>query len=177
MTCKQLGGACDKEFHANTFEEMAEMSKKHGTEMFQKGDEEHLKAMNEMMELMKNPDAMKEWFENKKKEFEALPEDNKLIVEIAQFKLASGVTDEEFIKEAEDVQKNFLEKQSGYVDRELLKAKDGQWIDILHWDSRQEAQKAAEMMIKEPTTQGFMKRIDSLSVKMLHLEQVITWNK
>jgi hypothetical protein len=43
--------------------------------MFQKGDEEHLKAMNEMQELMKSPDAMKEWFENKKEEFDALPED------------------------------------------------------------------------------------------------------
>jgi hypothetical protein len=39
MTCKQLGGACDKEFHANSFEEIAGMSKKHGMEMFQKGDE------------------------------------------------------------------------------------------------------------------------------------------
>ena len=74
MTCKQLGGACDKEFQANAFEEMAEMSKKHGVEMFQKKDEAHLKAMNEMQELMKSPDAMKQWFENKKKEFESLPE-------------------------------------------------------------------------------------------------------
>ncbi len=48
LTCKQLGGACDLEFHANTFEEMAEMSKKHGMEMFQKNDEPHLKAMNEI---------------------------------------------------------------------------------------------------------------------------------
>ena len=76
MTCKQLGGACDKEFHAETFEEMAEMSKKHGMEMLQKGDEEHMKVMQEMKELMNNPEAMKEWFENKQKEFEALPEDN-----------------------------------------------------------------------------------------------------
>ena len=30
MSCRQLGGACDKEFHANTFEDMAELSKKHG---------------------------------------------------------------------------------------------------------------------------------------------------
>ena len=75
MTCKQLGGACDKEFHANSFEEIAEISKKHGMEMFQKGDEEHLKAMNEMKDLVQKPDTMKEWFENKKKEFEALPED------------------------------------------------------------------------------------------------------
>ena len=74
MTCKQLGGACDKVFHANSFEEIAEMSKKHGMEMFQQGDEEHLKAMNEMQELMKNSDAMKEWFETKRKEFDALLE-------------------------------------------------------------------------------------------------------
>ncbi|MCH9048854.1 MAG: DUF1059 domain-containing protein [Proteobacteria bacterium] len=74
MTCKQLGGACDEVFHANSFDEIAEMSKKHGMEMFQQGDEEHRKAMNEMQELMKNPDAMKEWFETKRKEFDALLE-------------------------------------------------------------------------------------------------------
>ena len=75
MTCKQLGGACDKEFHANTFEEMAEMSKKHGMEMFQTGDAAHLKAMNTMQELMKSPEEMNRWFENKSIEFNALPED------------------------------------------------------------------------------------------------------
>jgi len=73
MSCKQLGGACDKEFHANTFEEIAKMSKNHGAEMFQKGDKAHLEAMNKMGELMKSPDGMKEWFENKRKEFETLP--------------------------------------------------------------------------------------------------------
>ncbi len=75
MTCKQLGGACDKEFQANSFEEIAEMSKRHGMEMFQKGDEKHIKAMNGMRGLMQNPEAMKEWFEKKRKEFDELPED------------------------------------------------------------------------------------------------------
>ena len=74
MTCKQLGGACEKEFHADTFDEMAQMSKKHGMEMFQSGDEAHLQAMNKMQELMKTPEAMKEWFENKRREFDALQE-------------------------------------------------------------------------------------------------------
>ena len=72
MTCKQLGGACDKAFHANSFEEIAGMSKQHAMEMFQNKDAAHLRAMNEMQELMKKPEAMKQWFENKKKEFEAL---------------------------------------------------------------------------------------------------------
>lgn len=75
MTCKQLGGACDKEFHASSFQEMAELSKKHGMEMFQKGDKDHLAAMNKMKELMTSPDSMQQWFEIKRKEFEELPED------------------------------------------------------------------------------------------------------
>ncbi len=73
MNCKQLGGACDKEFHANSFDEMAELSKQHGMKMFQKNDEVHLKAMNEMQQLMQKPEAMEEWFESKRKEFELLP--------------------------------------------------------------------------------------------------------
>jgi len=72
MTCKQLGGACDLEFKAETFEEMAELSKNHGMEMFHKKDPAHLKAMEDMQELMKDPKAMQEWMENKRREFEAL---------------------------------------------------------------------------------------------------------
>ena len=75
MTCKQLGGACDFEFHANTFEEMKQMSQKHAHEMYKKGDEKHIEVMKQMMELMKNPQAMNDWMVNKEKEFNALPED------------------------------------------------------------------------------------------------------
>ncbi len=75
MTCKELGGACDLRFHANTFEEIAEISKKHGTEMYEKGDVDHIQKMKEMMDLMKDPEAMNNWFERKKIEFEALPEE------------------------------------------------------------------------------------------------------
>jgi hypothetical protein len=75
MTCKQLGGACDKVFQANTFEEIAELSKEHGMEMFQVQDERHLEAMNKIQKLMQNPEEMTKWFENKKQEFNSLPED------------------------------------------------------------------------------------------------------
>ena len=72
MTCNQLGGACDVTFSANTFEEIAELSKKHGMEMFQKQDTAHLEAMGKMQEMMKDPNAMQTWFESKRKEFDAL---------------------------------------------------------------------------------------------------------
>lgn len=75
MTCKQLGGACDNEFKADTFEEIAELSKQHGMQMFQKQDPAHLEAMQKIQELMKNPEEMNRWFESKRQEFDALPED------------------------------------------------------------------------------------------------------
>lgn len=74
MTCNQLGGACDVEFQAETFEEMAELSKKHGAEMFQKGDAAHLEAMNNIKHLMKSPEAMQAWFGERRREFDALPD-------------------------------------------------------------------------------------------------------
>lgn len=73
MTCKQLGGACDLVFEADTFDEIANLSKQHGMEMYQKGDEAHLKAMGEMRSLMQSPEDMKKWFDGKRAEFDALP--------------------------------------------------------------------------------------------------------
>lgn len=74
MTCKQLGGACEQEFHANSFDDIAEQSKRHGMDMFQQSDAAHHDAMNAMRELMQKPEAMTEWFESKKKEFDELPD-------------------------------------------------------------------------------------------------------
>ena len=62
MTCRQLGGACDLAFHADTFEEMAELSKQHGMEMHRQQDAAHLEAMGNMQALMQEPDAMEKWF-------------------------------------------------------------------------------------------------------------------
>ncbi|WP_444905173.1 hypothetical protein ACJJIU_10945 [Microbulbifer sp. CnH-101-E] len=48
MSCKTLGGACDVELQANSFKEIAELSKKHGIEMYQKKEVKHLEAMHKM---------------------------------------------------------------------------------------------------------------------------------
>ena len=75
MTCKQLGGACDEQFQGNTFEEIVELSKVHGMQMFQKQDADHMQAMQKVMMMMQQPEVMKEYFVEKKKVFEALAED------------------------------------------------------------------------------------------------------
>ncbi len=72
MTCTQLGGACDKAFKGENFEDINEQSKQHGMEMFMAGDAVHLEAIGEMQKLMQTPQAMQSWFEGKKKLFEDL---------------------------------------------------------------------------------------------------------
>jgi len=75
MTCKQLGGACDQTFSANSFDEIAMMVSKHAREMVQDGEPAHLKAMNEMRSTMTSPEATKAWMDDKRKAFDALPSD------------------------------------------------------------------------------------------------------
>ena len=72
MTCKQLGGACDKAFSANTFDEIVNMSKNHGMKMFKQKDKRHLDAMEKISLLMQDQNKMEEWFNKKKEEFNAL---------------------------------------------------------------------------------------------------------
>jgi len=75
MTCRQLGGVCEKTFSAATFDEIAKLSKAHGTEMYQKKDPAHLEAMGKMRELMHNPEDMQKWMASKEEEFNNLPMD------------------------------------------------------------------------------------------------------
>lgn len=73
MTCRQLGGGCNQQFHAETFEEMAKLSQQHGMEMMRAGDADHLRSMEAMKALMSSPQDMKSWMEEKRRIFEALP--------------------------------------------------------------------------------------------------------
>jgi hypothetical protein len=75
MTCRQLGGACEQTFSANTFDEIAMMVSKHAREMVQQGDGAHIAAMNDMRSAMSSPDAMNNWMNEKRNAFNALPDE------------------------------------------------------------------------------------------------------
>jgi predicted small metal-binding protein len=73
MTCRQLGGACEQTFSANSFDEIAMMVSKHAREMVQQGDAAHIQAMNEMRNNMNSPEAMSAWMDEKRQAFDNLP--------------------------------------------------------------------------------------------------------
>jgi len=71
MRCNELGGACDKEFFGDTFEEIAKQSKEHGIEMINLGDKDHINAMEKMGELMRDSKNLDEWMNEKKNIFDS----------------------------------------------------------------------------------------------------------
>jgi predicted small metal-binding protein len=76
MQCKDLGGACDLEFNAETFDEIAQQSQQHGKEMLENNDQDHLNAMSKMKELMSTPENMAKWMTDAKMRFEATPDNS-----------------------------------------------------------------------------------------------------
>jgi hypothetical protein len=43
-----------------------------------------------------------------------------------------------------------LVKQKGYVKRELLKGKNGEWVDLVYWASEEDAQHAVQNSAASP---------------------------
>ncbi len=95
-----------------------------------------------------------------------------MVIELAQFKAKSGVSDGEILAASQEAHDGFLAKQKGYVSRELLKSSEGEWVDIVHWETMEDAQAAMNSFMDHPSTKKFGEVIDPSSIKMMHLELV-----
>ena len=74
MTCMQLGGACEEVFVAETFDEIAKLSREHGMKVINASDEAHPEAAQKMRSLMSDGNTMQVWMDEKKAEFESAPD-------------------------------------------------------------------------------------------------------
>ena len=72
LTCRDLGGPCDAELVAETFEEIGNMSCQHFVEQIQAGDEDHKHAADKVTEA--TPDQQRAMMAEFKQKFEAAPD-------------------------------------------------------------------------------------------------------
>jgi hypothetical protein len=75
MTCKQMGGPCETQFHGESADEIIKAQDKHLKEMVAKGDDTHQSALKDMEGRWKNPISGMGWYMKMKKAFAALAED------------------------------------------------------------------------------------------------------
>ena len=72
VTCRDLGGPCDAELVANSFEEMGNKSRQHVVEQIQAGDEIHKLAADVMTKA--SPDQQQQILDEFRSKFDAAPD-------------------------------------------------------------------------------------------------------
>ena len=91
-------------------------------------------------------------------------------LEIAIYKTNDGVSDADFIKTGVEMEANFAKKQKGFIKRTFAKSEIGEWVDVIYWETMDDAMKASEVAMKSPVCAPMFGIIDPTSVKMHHFE-------
>ena len=95
------------------------------------------------------------------------------VLELVVFKLDDGVSREQFLG-TNDAVSAWIGKQPGFISRELSYDAEGdRWIDVLWWESMDEARAAAEKAMTSESCTPMFRLIDMESTLMLHGEQAI----
>lgn len=100
-----------------------------------------------------------------------------VVIEWAPFRLAPGVTEAALLEASESIQRDFLERQPGYVRRELLRGDDGRWVDLVVWRDEATAQAAMEAAGTSETCGAYFQLMTGLDSPdpasgLLHLRRV-----
>lgn len=97
------------------------------------------------------------------------------IVEWAPFELADGVAKEDLFKIGARLEKEFLIHQPGFIKRELLHEEANNWVDLIYWESREEAESAMEACKNSKVAQSYfsiMQPVDETAIKHLSIIKI-----
>ncbi|MEU0493976.1 hypothetical protein [Mycobacterium sp. NPDC006124] len=74
MTCKDLGGPCDREHRGDSADDIINAQDRHLKELVAAGDDEHVPARHDMKGRWRHPKKSLNWYNDVKKRFAELPE-------------------------------------------------------------------------------------------------------
>ncbi len=94
----------------------------------------------------------------------------KNVLEIVIYKTKDGVNDFDFIKMGVEIEENFIKKQKGFIKRTFAKSENGDWVEVIYWETMEDATKASEAAMKSPVCMPMFGMLDDASVKMHHFD-------
>ena len=77
------------------------------------------------------------------------------VFEWASIRLGDGKTEEDLLAASAAFQKDFLDQQPGFVRRELLRLKEGAYVDAIHWRSMDDAAAIMEKAADSAACQAY----------------------
>ncbi len=96
---------------------------------------------------------------------------NMPVVELVLFRAKAGVRQETLIEGTQSIQM-WLAQQPGYIRRELLMTNEGQWADLVYWNSYEEAMVAGEKFMALPEAASLESVMDETTIQMFHFHQM-----
>lgn len=87
-------------------------------------------------------------------------------IEIVTFRLADGVSDEEFVAETKKMERDLLGKLPGFIDRDTGKSAEGDWVVVLHWRRAEDAQASMDKFVEAPEARDFTSKIEMSTFTM-----------
>lgn len=93
------------------------------------------------------------------------------VIEAVTFRLLPQIDEATFVA-AVAQSTPFLERQPGFLRREIGVTVDGEWSDIVHWASLDAALRAARAFNAAPETRAFNACLERGSVQMRHFRSV-----
>jgi len=97
-----------------------------------------------------------------------MPSTAEKVLELVVFKLAEGVSREQFLGTVDPVS-SWISRQPGFISRELCHDGDGdRWIEVVWWRTMKDAHAAAELAMTSESCAPMFGAIDMESTLMLH---------
>ncbi len=101
---------------------------------------------------------------------------NMPVVELVLFRTKAGVSEQSMNEAAQTVQ-TWLAEQPGYIRRELLMTNEGQWGDLVYWNSFEEAMAAGAKFMTLPEAAVFGSVMEETTIQMFHFHQVVAFEE
>jgi heme-degrading monooxygenase HmoA len=92
------------------------------------------------------------------------------VLEIVTYNIKQGIETADYLKSSKEVGEQFIMKQKGFIKHTLARSKGNEWVDVIHWNSMEDATKASEAAMQSPVCAPMFGMIDEASIKMSHFE-------
>ena len=92
------------------------------------------------------------------------------------FSVVAGTDEATVLAAADHVQTEFLIQQPGFVRRELFKGNANQWVDIIYWNSPEEAEQAQRNAADSSVCSMYFALMTNADAGVLHFEHVKTYS-
>jgi len=89
-------------------------------------------------------------------------------IELAKFKLKTGITDETFLEAERNLRNGRIQKQPGYLGRETGQGDSGEWLIIIRWESAADGAAWGPIFMQDPHGQAFASLLDFSSMRQEH---------